>query len=258
MAREVNTEALKDATAIAKKTVDEKLAIVKKALTDKHLTDYNKGIEALGKAIKDYNEYLCKLEYVKFLAEENPMIAAVKQFYVDTVKIKETRDKEDGSITGVSLEEKKSRIDLEKFCEFAELDRAWAHDSTKLLTLFTLRETDVFAMKPDELAKKSIYFISQARAKKEGETPDSNRQIVLLLQKIIDEAIFVDNGKGENAYKCTNHDIAFIHDAVTKIDTKEKCTIATLNPRQFKTVMMSVFAHCLGEAYKVKAKTKEA
>ncbi len=36
------------------------------------------------------------------------------------------------------------------------------------------------------------------------------------------------------------------------MDAKEKCTIAMLNERQFKTVMMSVFAHCLGEAYKVK------
>ena len=62
-----------------------------------------------------------------------------------------------------------------------------------------------------------------------------------------------------NIYKCTNHDVAFVQDSVTKMDTKEKCTIAMLNNRQFKTVMMSVFAHCLGEQYKVKAaKIKEA
>ena len=238
---------------IAKKDVEEALKEVRKSLAAKDLAEYGKALAALNEKVKALNECICKVEYAKFIETENPMITAVKQFFIETVKVKESRDKEDGSISGVNLEKKQSRIDLEKFCEFADLDKTWAHDSKKLLALLTVRETNVFAMKPADLAKKSYYFIKAARAKKEGETPDSNTQIVRLLQKIIDEAIFVDNGSGQNAYKCTNHDLAFIQDSVTKMDTKEKCTIAMLNERQFMTVMMSVFAHCLGEAYKVKA-----
>lgn len=254
-----NKEALENVVGIAKKDVNEALEVVRKALADKDLAGYSKAMAVLTEKVKVLNECISKVKYAEFLATEHPIITAVKEFYIETVKVKESRDKNDGSIDGVNLEKKKSRIDLEKFCQFGELDLSWTHDCSKLLALLTLRETDVYSIKPTELAKKSFYFISQVRAKKEGETPDSNTQIVRLLQKIIDEAIFVDNGEGKNVYKCTNHDLAFIQDAVTKIDTKEKCTIAMLNERQFKGVMMSVFAHCLGEAYKVKAaKIKEA
>lgn len=254
-----NKEALEKVVGIAQKDANEALEMVRKALAEKDLAGYSKAMATLTTKVKTLNECICKVKYAEFLATEHPVITAVKEFYIETVKIKESRDKEDGSITGVNFDKKQSRIDLEKFCEFGDLDTAWAHDCSKLLALLTLRETDVYAIKPAELAKKSFYFISQVRAKKEGETPDSNTQIVRLLQKIIDEAIFVDDGNGKNVYKCTNHDLAFIQDAVTKMDTKEKCTIAMLNERQFKTVMMSVFAHCLGEAYKVKAaKIKEA
>ena len=224
------------------------------ALSDGNLVAYNKEMASLREHVGALNLSVCNVEYDKFMQTENPMIEAVRQFYIEVFKIKEERDKDTDALTGVSLVKKKARIDLEKFCEFGRLDKTWAADTAKLLALLTLRETDVYAIKASDLAKRNYYFISAANKKKNGETPDSNTQIVALLQKIIDEAIFVDNGEGKNAYKCNNHDIAFIQDSVTKMDTKEKCTIEMLNERQFKTVMMSVFAHCLGEAYKVKAR----
>ncbi len=240
--------------AKAEEIATAKLEAVRTALREKDLAAYGTAMTALKNAVNDWNTLLCKRMYTEFLRAENPMIAAVEAFYIEIRKIKEDKADKSETVTGVNIETKKARIDLEKFCEFSdgELSLTWAHDSAKLLALLSLRETDVYNIKPSELAKKSFYFASQVRAKKEGETPDSNTQIVRLLQKIIDEAIFVDDGTGKNKYKCTNHDLAFIQDAVTKMDTKEKCTIAMLNERQFKTVMMSVFAHCLGEAYKVK------
>ena len=238
---------------VCEKEAQDTLKEVVEALHKGDLVAYNKGMSALKEKVSTLNLSVCNVEYDKFMQTEAPMIAAVRQFYIEIFKIKEERDKDTDLITSVSLEKKKARIDLEKFCEFGRLDKTWANDSAKLLALLTLRETDVYAIKPSELSKKSYYFINAATRKKNGETPDSNTQIVSLLQKIIDGAIFVDNGEGKNAYKCNNHDIAFIQDAVTKMDTKEKCTIAMLNERQFKTVMMSVFAHCLGEAYKVKS-----
>lgn len=234
------------------KVADEQLAAVRQSLKAKKLDEYTVGMAKLQTAVQELNKCVCNVEYDKFMHEENPMIAAVKQFYIEVFKVKEERDKESGAVVDVKFERKKARIDLEKLCEFGRLPKEWAYDASKLLALLTLRETNVFAIKPSDLVKKSFYFIDGVQRKKEGETPDSNRQIVALLQKVIDEAIFVDDGSGKNAYKCTNHDIAFIQDAVTKMDTKEKCTIAMLNERQFKTVMMSVFAHCLGEAYCVR------
>ena len=254
-----NKELLLAALATATKTADDTLVRVRNALHEKDLVKYNTEVSALQKAVQEVNKVRCKVEYTGFLEAEHPMIAAIKQFYINKQRIKETRDKDTGAITNVALEDKKARIDLEDFCDFGELSKTWANDASHLLAKLALRETNVFAIKPSDLSTKSFYFIREAKAKQEGGTPDSNTQIVKLLQKIIDETIFIDNGKGQNTYKCTAHDLVFIHDAVTKMDTKEKCTIATMNERQFKTVLMSVLAHCLGEAYKVKAaKIKES
>ena len=253
-----NKKVLLATLATATKNAEKTLKSVRDALAKKDLTKYNTAMATLQKDVQEVNKMRCKVEYCKFLETDTPMIAAVRQFYINKQRVKETRSKDDGSITGVNLEDKKARIDLEDFCDFGELPKKWTKDAAHLLAKLVLRETNVFAIKPSELSAKSFYFIHQVRAKQEGKTPDSNTQIVRLLQTIIDEMVFVDNGEGKNAYKCTSHDLAFIHDAVTKMDAKEKCTIATMNERQFKTVLMSVLAHCLGEAYKVKAvKIKE-
>lgn len=244
-------ESLKKNVGVAKAAADAAIAVVRDALAKKDLVAYGKAMSALKERVGEWNDLICKAKYAEFMEADNPMIAAVREFYVESVRIKETVG-DDNVVNGVIFEKKKARIDLEKFCKWGGLSTDWASDSTTLLQLLTLRETDVYNIKPAELAKKSYYFIGLVKAKKDGETPDSNSQIVRQLQKIIDEAIFIDNGEGKNVYKCTNHDVAFIQDAATKIDTKEKCTIAMLNERQFKTVMASVFAHCLGEAYKVK------
>ncbi len=225
---------------------DTVLARVNEALTAKDMDAYSASRKTLDTSVSNLNKALANEAFAGFLETENPIVAAVKAFYIKTIKVKE-KTNDAGIITSVEFEDRNSRIDLEKFCDFAELDMQWVHDSSRLLAKLVLRETDVYNIAPAELSKKSYYFTSQVKAKKEGETPDSNTQIVKLLQKIIDETL------GEGVHKCTNHDMAFIQDALTKLDTKEKCTIATINERQFKTVIMSVLAHALGEAYQVKA-----
>ena len=255
MAEKNYLEICATARAKAETTLEE----VRKALAEKDLDAYNKSMKTLDEDVKLLNKAMRNVEFSMLAKEENPIIAAVQKEEIDLIKVTVSKDKEDGSITGVNLELRKAKIDLEKLCDFARLDKTWAKNCDHLLDLLYLRECDVYSMKPSELAKKSYYFISQANKKKDGETPDSNTQIVRLIQEIIDGAIFVDNGEGKNAYKCTSHDIAFIQDAVTKLDTKEICSVAMLTPRQFRYAMMGVFAHCLGKSYTVKGlKTKNS
>lgn len=260
MAKVYDVKAFTEMVEKCRESAEEALATVKGALLKGDKAAYDTAMLALTTEVDAYNQALCNVEYVKFMGASNPMIAAVQKFFIDLTKIKEVTHKETGAVTDVEFVTKSARIDLEKFCEFAELPTKWASDCSKLLALLALSVTDVYKMKSSDLASKSYYFITQARKKQDGETPDSNTQIVRLLQEIIDETVpVIDEKTGKNRYKCTNHDLAFIRDCVTKLDTKEKCTIATINERQFKNVMMSVFAHCLGEAYQVKApKIKKA
>lgn len=237
----------------AQVVVNEQMEIVRKALADKDLAAYNSAYTKLQNDVKELNKCIANNEYAKLLAKPAPITEAVNQFYIDCKKPKEDRSKDGETIVGVNLVDKKARIDLEALCDFGKLDKTWVTHASELLSLLTLRETDVFNLSVSDLSSKSFYFLRQVKAKQNGETPDSNTKIVRLLQTIIDEMIFVDNGNGQNMYKCTNHDLMFIHDAITKMDAKEKCTIATMNDRQFRTVLMSVLAHCLGETYKVKS-----
>lgn len=246
-------ELAQKAEALAQQALD----AVKEALKTNDLAVYTEKKTALEKAVDDWNDNLQNVAYEVLMQNEHPIIAAVQQFYVEGYKIKEATDKKAGKITDVTLEKRSCRIDLKKFCEGNGLDTSWARSASDLRDLLEARETEVYSIKPSELAKKSYYFLSVMRKKEEGETPDSKTQIVRQLQKVIDEAIFVDNGDGKNVYKCTNHDLAFIQDAVTKFDPKKKCSIAMLNERSFQTVMMSVFAHCLGETITITTGAKK-
>ena len=242
-------------TEIAQETrrvVDDCVKSVNEDIHDGKLSAYNEKKSALDEQVKNLNNALCKVDYEKLGKEPAPIIAAVQQYYVDGFKVDEERDEETNALTCVKLADKKMRINLDKFCEVVGLDRTWAKLASELHDLLVLKKVGMYQATDAQLAKKSFYCIAQTKRKAAGETPDSNTQIVAKLQACIDAAIFVDNGEGLNAYKCTNHDIMFIHDCITKKGTREKCSIDTINSNKFKEVIMDVFAHCLGEAYKVR------
>lgn len=245
---------------MAKASVDADLASAKVALASKNLEAYEDAKTKLEKSVEQWNASLKNLAYAGFLTADKPLIAAIRQFYVTTYRVKETRDQDTRKTTDISvMPNEKTRIDAEKFCEFANLDRKWLHGCSNLLALLQLRKTDIYTLKPDELSEKSYYFISAVRKKAKGETPDSNTKIVAQLQEIVDEAIFEDNGKGQNKHKCTHRDIAFIEDCAHQFDPKAKAGIKSLKTRGFQTVMVSVLYTMLtGEKYTVKnAKIKE-
>lgn len=223
------------------------LGIMKEALKTRDLDAYATAKTKLNEQVQDFNKALCNVAYAEFMEEENPYAAAIERFSVDSYRIKEATSKEDGTLRDVELDKRSSRINLAKFTSFAgTLSKDWINKAAQLLSLLQLRETEVFALKPEELAKKSYFFISAAKRKMEGETPDSNTQIVRTLQSIIDELI-------GPAYRCTNHDIAFIQECAFQFDAKAKAGLKSMNEKAFQTVMLSVAYRCLkGETYKVK------
>ena len=248
-----------DAKVASEKAANDTLIKVREALVAKDMDAYAEHYAKLERQVKSHNGDIVNCEYDRLSKESDPMIAAVKQFYVELKRVVEDKDKDTGRVTGVNIETKKARIDLAKFCDFAKLDKSWINDTTRLLALLVSKKKNLLAMSSEELAKESLIFNEVVQELKDGETPNSNTQIVRLIQTIVDGAIFVDNGKGENAYRCTNHDILFISEAILKFNAKEKCTLDSMNDRQFQSVMMSVFAHILGEAYAIKeAKSRKS
>lgn len=247
-----------------KANVDTYLAAAKAALKSKNIDEYETAKVDLEKTVKELTKVTRELAYEQFMKAENPLMAALEQFYVTSYRVKEEKGKEgedEGKTIGLSVAaNEKQRIDFDDFCDYASLDREWLHDCAKLLVLLQIRKTDIYNMTASELKQYSENFKSAVRAKKAGETPDSNTKIVALLQRIVDETIFVDNGNGKNKHKCTCRDIVFIEDCAHQFNPKAKAGIKSLSVRVFQTVMSSVLYSILtGEGYTVKNyKVKDA
>lgn len=226
----------------------------KAALASNNMDAYEEARAALDGLVKDLNQQVRGQSFAVFMADENPLMAAIKKFYITSYRAKEKRDEETGKTIGIELAKNdKTRIDFDAFCKFANLDSGWLRDCTCLLQLLQLRKTDIYNMSASELSAQSYFFMNAVRQKKEGKTPDSNTQIVALLQKIVDATIFEEGKNGGNAHKCTHRDIAFIEDCAHQFDPKAQCGIKSLKPRGFQTVMASVlYSMVTGVNYTVK------
>lgn len=240
--------------ATAKAKVGAAVAVAQEALESNNIGAYENSCAALDKAVDELNQSVRGKSFAEFMADENPLLTAIRTFYITSYRAKEQRDPDTEKVVGIKIvENTKTRIDFNDFCKFGNLDSSWLLDCVSLLQLLQLRKTDIYNLSAAELSAQSYFFINAVKQKKDGKTPDSNTKIVALIQKIVDETIYEDNGKGQNAHKCTHHDIAFIEDCAHQFDPKAKCGIRSLKPRGFQTVMASVLYHILtGEAYSVK------
>lgn len=248
------TSKLEEYVKNAKEKAEQDLIAVRSALRKNNIDAFSDALTTLTESIKEWNVLTEKLEFSKFAASETPLKTAIRTFYITTYRVKETHDKETGKITNMDIvANDKTRIDMEKFVEYAGLDNGWLYDCKELLSLLQLRKMDIYSLKPADITGKSYFFMEAVRKKKDGETPDSNTKIVAALQKIVDATIFEDNGKGLNKHKCTYKDIAFIEDCAHQFDPKAKAGIKSLKYRGFQTVMVSVlYAMLTGENYAVK------
>lgn len=209
--------------------------------------NFDNTMSDLKDALTAYNLATTAAFYDELSQKTQPMVEAVKMYAIPLHKIVEVSN-DSGKVVEVKLGEKSTKISLDNFCAKQKLDREWVKECGQLLALLTLKKLkdyDITKLSSAELAKKSNAFIKYAFEKHAGFTPDSNTKVVKLIQSIVDRVL------GEGAYKCTNYDINFIYDCATKIDRKSKCAIAMVTDKQFTEIMFEVFAHALGESYKV-------
>lgn len=147
--------------------------------------------------------------------EEDPMMAAVKMLTYPVLRAKLV--KEEGEVTGMELVEQDARISLVKVAERCKLPTAWQYKVEKLGLLLSLRAAKELGIPARELkAMTKDYRMNDLSRKVEmGETPDSNTQIVAMIQSIMDE---VFPGKG----KANSHDAAYMWMAATRAGREAK------------------------------------
>lgn len=199
------------------------------ALEAKDMDALNGAEEALKEAENEYAAEKAIQMYDEFGAEENPMIAAVTKHDYPILGHKVL--KEDGKVIGIEvIEDKERQVDLVKMCKYLKLPHNWQYKVEKFNQLLRLRAAQELKLpKADvDAISQSFYMNKLAREIDMGGTPTSNTQICKQLQEIVDDMIFVDNGKGKNTYKVNNHDVAYLLMCYTG---KGKATLAVKTQR---------------------------
>lgn len=192
------------------------------ALKAKNLDD----MTAAEKAIRDAEAEFAAQSQGDLFAEckkaENPILEGVKRYTFPILRHKMVRDGE--LITGMELvDDREKQIDLVKLCKFCGLPTLWAYKVEKAGELLCIRAAKELGMTTDEIKRiaKTYRMASAAQEVELGGTPTSNTQICKLLQKVIDDIIFEDDGTGKNKHKVNSHDVAYLLMCYTKRGRKQ-------------------------------------
>lgn len=212
------------------------LTATKEQIVNK-INEYNKGLQdgisvadmnKIDNELKEleatYSNVMARVVFDECLDTDNPMLTAVTRYSYNVVSHKD--NKEDGVIVERVLNTERVRqIDLLKLCKYSQdikherkLETNWQYDAMKLNQLLCMRsakELKFTAKQIKEIAS-TFYMEELARKIDLGETPESNTQICKQVQAVIDKILFKDDGKGKNAYKVNNHDVAYMLMIYTK------------------------------------------
>ena len=172
---------------------------------------------------------------------ENPIKAAIIKYWYPVLSHKNIR--EDGKLVKFELVEDKMRqIDLVRLAKYCNIKADWQYAIEKFNQLLTLRAANELKLTKKEIEKicNSFYMNKLSRQVELGGTPDSNTQICKQLQKIVDDMVFEDDGKGKNKYKVNNHDIAYLLMCYTKKNNKKALTVSTAKNSVIHRLVMDV------------------
>lgn len=201
--------------------MEAKLAEINKAIKEDSLDNFNTLMEEMKELEKQHakarrDEVFCELKHT-----DNPIVEAITKHSFEYTKSKAERV--DGVLKGYELGKATRQIDLVAFCTYCKLDASWQYDLELLNQLLTMKVAEELGMSQAEINRiaKSYFLSKKARERANGGTPTSSNQLVKMLQKVLDGVVFADNGKGKNAFKVNNHDIAYIFATYSKKDKKE-------------------------------------
>lgn len=215
--------------------------------------------DALEKEYAELAEVVC---YSALKKQENPMLAAIKQYGYEVLKHKDIvskekiadEDGEEEEITTITREltSKEKQIDLIKFDNHGKkkssVDPLWRYEMQTLNQLFCIRTAQELNV-PFEA--KSYHMDKMARRIDNGETPTSNTAMLDALQKLIDMVIFEgkeDNDKA-NKYRANSRDVTAILMQYTK-SGKGRLGIAPAKHNYFARLIGKVlYRIATGEQY---------
>lgn len=228
-----------------KATVEELVRQQNELLADEKISEAHAMNETVDQLVNRYTNLARSECFKELLASENPMHAAVLKLTYQSIRVKETEDKETGVIT-------RTVIDVDKDIDLLALnkqskdgigaDKGWFHKIQKLNYLLAVAVGQSIGdpkWDTQNLPKISDSFVMTdiARGLSFGKTPTSNTQILKTLTNIVQAMI------GEE-FKPTSHDVAFLRECYSRKDRTAK-TVQLPNHKSFCLMMRDVCNNCM-------------
>lgn len=207
-----------------------------KAIADDNLKKMLEAAEALKSAEKQYAKTKAAEVYADLKKTGEPIKNALIMRTFPVIGHIEVKD--DGTLVRVEECVRTRYIDLVALCEKCKLSTAWQYKVEKFNQLMTLRA--VSELEGSDDLKKAItdkfYMKEDARFVDIGKVPSSKTKIAEMIQKIFDEVLFEDNGKGENIYRVMNKDAEYILLTYTKSGKDALSVVAARNNVMHKLI----------------------
>lgn len=208
--------------------------------------------------------------YDEFLADENPMIAALTAREYASIGVKELKDEETKATTGFVVDEERSvlvniagletyyrsKITGNKKDKTLAADPNWLRVVQKFNLLLCMREGRRLHLSPSEVAK--TFSISDSAAKVElGKEPDSEEKVRKMMQNVVNAILFIPEGD-ENKIAVDKYDTAFLLGGYTKKNRKA-LSLAAANNRQLLDLLTDILHKKLVQkGYELTYKHKKA
>ena len=209
--------------------------------------------------IKEYNEFKAIECYNELMAEELPMIAAIKRYSYEVMRLNEVTDSETKAVTKLELATKDKQIDLLKFAKYADMDTSWQHNVSLYNQTLCLRAGLELGYSAKEIADvaDTMHIAKQVREMARGKTPTSNNALCKALQDVIDAILPPADETLGNIYKCNNHDVKFLLMCYTKKGRKA-LSVAIARDGFLRNLVMDVMHRIIeNKLYSLEYKTRK-
>lgn len=243
-------------------SIVEQIGLFNKALKENDFSGMARAEAELKEVETQYGDLKATEIFDEVAENENPIKAGIIKYWYPVLSHKNIR--EDGRVVGIELiEDRMKQIDLIKLAKYCNIKSDWQYTIEKFNQLLCLRAAHELKLTKAQIEKisNSFYMNKLAKAVEFGETPDSNTQICKQLQKILDEMVFEENGKGKNVFKVNNHDVAYLLMCYTK-KGRNALSVATAKHSFVNRLIMDVEHRAILEKqydleYKVSKDTAE-
>ncbi len=180
--------------------------------------------DKIQQAVNEYTSLARQECFARLIAEEDTMLAAIKELDFETIKAVDKKIGEDKipvrEITNIN--KPINLFELDKAAGGIGHDKKWAHMVEKLNFLLTAQKAVDLGIDPKDI-NDSYAMSSLAKEIDMGKTPTSKTNILKTLQSVITAMI----GDG---YKVTSHDVTFLMSVYSK-KGREALTVTCSNHR---------------------------